>query len=90
MVLSQVFERFVQESPISVMVGGLLEKILSPQKLDELFERNSQTQYTKNLPLVNFVVESNYVDSQLHLSNLSRRQTTRVAHGMVRNLSPFL
>ena len=56
MLLGQVFERFVQESPVSVMVRGLLEKILSPQKLDELFERNSQTQYTREL-LFSTVVE---------------------------------
>ena len=44
MILGQVFERFVAESPVSVMVRGLLETILSPQKLDELFEKNSKTQ----------------------------------------------
>ena len=49
MILGQVFERFVEESPISVMVRGLLETILSPQKLDELFEKSSKTQYTKEL-----------------------------------------
>jgi hypothetical protein len=38
MILGQVFERFVTESPVSVMVRGLLEKILSSQKLDELFD----------------------------------------------------
>ncbi len=56
MILGQVFERFVEESPVSVMVRGLLEKILSPQKVDELFERNSQTQYTREL-LFSTVVE---------------------------------
>ena len=56
MVLSQVFERFVHSSPVSVMVRGLLEKILSGQKLDELFERNSKTQYTREL-LFSTVVE---------------------------------
>lgn len=56
MVLSQVFERFVHSSPVSVMVRGLLEKILSGQKLDELFERNSKTQYTREL-LFSSVVE---------------------------------
>ena len=45
----QVFERFVEESPVSVMVRGLLETILCPQKLDELFEKNTKTQYTKEL-----------------------------------------
>ncbi len=56
MILGQVFERFVEESPISVMVRGLLETILSPQKLDELFERSTKTQYTKEL-LFSTVVE---------------------------------
>ncbi|WP_216595547.1 hypothetical protein [Myxosarcina sp. GI1] len=56
MILGQVFERFVEESPISVMVRGLLETILSPQKLDELFEKSTQTQYTKEL-LFSTVVE---------------------------------
>ncbi len=52
----QVFERFVEESPVSVMVRGLLETILCPQKLDELFEKNTKTQYTKEL-LFSTVVE---------------------------------
>ena len=56
MILGQVFERFIEESPVSVMVRGLLETILSPQKLDELFEKNSSTQYTKEL-LFSTVVE---------------------------------
>ncbi|NBD15728.1 MAG: hypothetical protein GVY04_06135 [Cyanobacteria bacterium] len=41
MVFGQVLERFIEESPVSVMVRGLMEKFLSPQKLDQLFERNS-------------------------------------------------
>jgi hypothetical protein len=56
MILGQIFERFVEASPVSVMVRGLLEKILSPQKLDELFERSTQTQYTREL-LFSTVVE---------------------------------
>jgi len=49
MLLGQVFERFVSESPVSVMVRGLLEKALCPQILDELFERSAKTQYTREL-----------------------------------------
>jgi hypothetical protein len=49
MILGQVFERFVEESPVSVMVRGLLEKALCPQILDELFERNAKIQYTREL-----------------------------------------
>ena len=56
MILGQVFERFVEESPVSVMVRGLLETILSPQKLDELFKKSTKTQYTKEL-LFSTVVE---------------------------------
>lgn len=56
MILGQVFERFVEDSPVSVMVRGLLEKILSPQKLDELFEKSTQIQYTREL-LFSTVVE---------------------------------
>ncbi|WP_245602862.1 hypothetical protein [Gloeothece verrucosa] len=46
MVFSQVFERFVEASPVFVMVRGLLEKVLSPQKRNDLFERSTTTQYT--------------------------------------------
>ncbi|MDZ8066259.1 MAG: transposase [Nostoc sp. DedQUE08] len=49
MLLGQVFERFVTESPVSVMVRGLLEKALCPQIIDELFERSAKTQYTREL-----------------------------------------
>jgi hypothetical protein len=56
MILSQVFERFVSKSPVSVMVRGLLETILAPQKLDELFENTTETQHTKEL-LFSTVVE---------------------------------
>lgn len=56
MILGQVFERFVDQSPVSVMVRGLLETILAPQKLDEIFENTTKTQYTKEL-LFSTVVE---------------------------------
>ena len=49
MILGELFECFVEDSPVSVMVRGLLEKILSAPKIDELFERNSQSQYTRQL-----------------------------------------
>jgi hypothetical protein len=44
-----VFERFVQESPASVMVRALLENVLQPGPLDELFERTATVQYTDRL-----------------------------------------
>lgn len=47
--LSAVFERFVDESPLSVMVRGLMENLLSNQKLDKIFESHAQIQYTREL-----------------------------------------
>jgi hypothetical protein len=49
MLLGQVFNHFVQKSPVSVMVRGLLEKVLCPQTLDDLFKRSAKTQYTREL-----------------------------------------
>jgi hypothetical protein len=47
--LASVFERFVQQSPVSVMVRGLMERIFAPEALDELFETVAQQQYTREL-----------------------------------------
>jgi hypothetical protein len=44
-----VFERFVQGSPVSVMVRGTLEFALPASVLDELFERTAAEQYTGEL-----------------------------------------
>jgi len=49
MLLNDVFERFVEDSPVSVMVRSLLENTLSPRFLDELFEHVSELQYTRTL-----------------------------------------
>ena len=49
MVLETVFERFVSESPASVMIRALLENVLQPGPLDELFERTATVQYTDRL-----------------------------------------
>ena len=47
--LGEVFQRFVEKSPISVMAGGLVERLLSPDRLNELFERSAIDQYTREL-----------------------------------------
>jgi IS4 transposase len=49
MLLGQVFDRFVQGSPLSVMTRGLLENVLQPEPLDDLFERSAEVQYTREL-----------------------------------------
>ena len=47
--LSEVFERFVEKSPISVMVRAALERVLGADRLDLWFERTAQKQYTRDL-----------------------------------------
>src|SRR6516225_5040417 len=49
MLLQPLFERFAQGTPLSVMTRALLENALRPEPLDELFERLSVRQYTKEL-----------------------------------------
>src|SRR5713101_1577372 len=47
--LGKVFERFVDHSPISVMVRGTLERVLGADPLDLWYERTAQKQYTRDL-----------------------------------------
>jgi IS4 transposase len=47
--LGKVFQRFVEKSPVSVMVGGILERVLNPGRLDELFDCVAERQYTREL-----------------------------------------
>ena len=47
--LGKVFERFVEKSPISVMVRGTLERVLGADHLNTWFERTAQKQDTRTL-----------------------------------------
>jgi Transposase DDE domain len=49
MIPSDVFERFVEDSPVCVMVQTLLENTLSPTTVDTLFARHAELQYTRDL-----------------------------------------
>jgi IS4 transposase len=49
MLLGEVFERFVAESPFSVMIRMLLEQCLSAEAVDELFDEKTQRQYQREL-----------------------------------------
>ena len=47
--LGDVFERFVEKSPISVMVRATLERVLGADRLDLWYERTAEKQYTREL-----------------------------------------
>lgn len=45
----KVFEPFIQERPICVMARGVLENLLNPERINDLFERTAGLQYTREL-----------------------------------------
>jgi Transposase DDE domain len=49
MLLNQLFEPFIKQTPIAVMARAALEYALEPQHLDALFARTAQRQYTNEL-----------------------------------------
>jgi IS4 transposase len=56
MQLGEVFERFIQQAPISVMFRTLLEHALDPAEIDRIFEDNANRQYTREV-LFSSIVE---------------------------------
>lgn len=49
MLLGQVFERFTEKTPFAVMSRSLLERTLTPEALNALFEEKADAQYTREL-----------------------------------------
>jgi len=47
--LAKVFQPFIEERPICVMARGVLENLLNPKRIDELFDRTAKVQYTREL-----------------------------------------
>src|SRR5206468_7884530 len=47
--LGKVFARFVEKSPLSVMVRGTLERVLGAEQLEAWFARTAQKQYTRTV-----------------------------------------
>ena len=49
MIHTEVFQRFAEDSPVSVMTQALLENVLSPTTVNSLFEQHSESQYTREV-----------------------------------------
>jgi IS4 transposase len=49
MILGDLFNRFVERSPVTVMMRGAMEYALRPEDLDELFSETAERQYTREL-----------------------------------------
>jgi len=52
MSLGKVFEPFVEQRPICVMARGVLENLFNADKIDALFARTAEVQYTRELLMV--------------------------------------
>jgi hypothetical protein len=66
--IDTIFTQFVQASPVTVMVKGIMERIFEPTALDELFERHAVKQYTRELLFSNMVSLMSLVVSGIHPS----------------------
>lgn len=66
--IDTIFAQFVQASPVTVMVKGIMERIFEPTALDELFERHAAKQYTRELLFSNVVSLMSLVVSGIHPS----------------------
>lgn len=49
MVLAEIFERFLEESPVCVMQRAVMENVLAPTKLDAIFHSAAVAQYEREL-----------------------------------------
>src|SRR5437879_12169765 len=47
--LGKVFEPFVEQRPICVMARGVLEHLFNAERIDALFARTAEVQYTREL-----------------------------------------
>jgi hypothetical protein len=83
MLLNRVFEPFLARRPLCVMARGVLENLLDPQRIDELFERTAQQQYQKELlfsALVGLMSEVTLkVQPSVHAAYQSQRNEIKVS-----------
>jgi hypothetical protein len=66
--LLTVFERFVEESPVSVMMRGLMERVFAPEQINRIFEENAKIQYTRELLFSSLVELMSLVVCGIHPS----------------------
>jgi IS4 transposase len=66
--LAEIFSQFVEASPVTVMLRGIMERIFQPSALDELFERHAKSQYTRELLFSTIVGLMSLVVSGIHPS----------------------
>lgn len=66
--LDAIFSRFVEASPMSVMVRGLMERVFAKEQINHIFEANAQVQYTRELLFSSLVELMSLVVCGIHPS----------------------
>ncbi len=66
--IAAIFEQFVEATPVTVMVRGIMERIFEPSALNDLFERHATKQYTRELLFSSIVGLMSLVVSGIHPS----------------------
>jgi hypothetical protein len=49
MILDAVLDKFIRQSPVTVMMRAVMENVLAPAAIDEMFERVAERQYVREL-----------------------------------------
>ena len=49
MILDSVLDPFVEQRPVCVLARGILERLLDPDRIDELFQDTAENGYTRTL-----------------------------------------
>jgi IS4 transposase len=68
MLPTQILDRFVGRCPAVVMVRASLERLLRPERLDQIFEDAAQRQYTKQLLFSQIVALMTAIATRTHAS----------------------
>jgi IS4 transposase len=66
MLPTQILDRFIDRCPAVVMVRATLERLLRPERLDQIFEDAAQRQYTKQLLFSRMVAVMTAVATRTH------------------------
>ena len=68
MILQAAFDRFAKKTPVSVMVRGTIENVLSAERLDAIFEEHAEQQYAGDLMFSTVADIMGLVVCQIHPS----------------------
>jgi hypothetical protein len=82
MLLDTVFAPFVKERPICVMARAVLERLLDAQRIDDLFARTAQRQYTRELMFSSLVQLMSEVVLGVHPTVHAAYQANKAAIGV--------